>query len=55
MVSQSGPEERGGAAATVRFVAALVGGCPICLGENHGCAECAGRGKPGSRQPTVKR
>jgi hypothetical protein len=51
LMGQSAPEERGGAAATVRFVASLVGACPICLGEDDECPECGGRGKPGCRQP----
>jgi hypothetical protein len=50
LAGQSAPPDTG-AAATIRFVATLVGGCPICLGEDPGCAECRGRGTPGSRQP----
>jgi hypothetical protein len=38
-------------AATVRFVATLVGACPICLGEDMVCHECGGKGGPGSRDP----
>jgi hypothetical protein len=38
-------------AETVRFVATLVGACPICLGEDRVCHECGGRGRPGSRGP----
>jgi hypothetical protein len=38
-------------AETVRFVAALVGACPICLGEDRVCLECRGKGGPGSRNP----
>jgi hypothetical protein len=51
LMGQSAPDERSRAAATVRFVAALVGACPICLGEDDDCPECGGRGKPGCRQP----
>ena len=45
------PAPERGSAATVRFVATLVGACPICLGEDDACAECGGRGKPGCREP----
>jgi hypothetical protein len=45
------PSEDRGAAATVRFVASLVGACPLCLGEDDGCPECGGRGTPGCREP----
>jgi hypothetical protein len=38
-------------AETVRFVATLVGACPICLGEDRACHDCGGKGTPGSRQP----
>jgi hypothetical protein len=38
-------------AALVRLVAAIVGACPCCLGEAADCAECNGRGSPGSRAP----
>jgi hypothetical protein len=38
-------------AETVRFVATLVGACPICLGEDRVCHECSGRDGPGSRNP----
>lgn len=38
-------------AATLRFVATLVGACPICLGEDTVCRECGGSGGPGSRDP----
>ena len=50
LIGQPPPPERG-AAATVRFVASLVGACPICLGEDDECAECGGRGRPGCREP----
>jgi hypothetical protein len=36
-------------AETVRFVATLVGACPICLGEDMACHECGGKGGPGAR------
>ena len=38
-------------AETVRFVAKLVGACPICLGEDTMCLECGGKGGPGWRDP----
>ena len=50
-MGQPASNEQSRAAATMRFVAALVGACPVCLGEDDGCAECRGRGKPGCRQP----
>lgn len=50
-MGQPASDEQSRAAATVRFVAALVGACPVCLGEDDGCVECSGRGKPGARQP----
>ncbi len=43
--------ERTDPAATVEFVAAIVGACPLCLGEQRGCSRCHGAGVPGSRQP----
>jgi len=36
-------------AETMRFVATLVGACPMCLGEHMLCYECGGKGSPGSR------
>jgi len=36
-------------AAVVRFVAAMVGACPVCLGEEESCGDCHGVGKPGTR------
>jgi hypothetical protein len=38
-------------AETVRFVAKLVGACPMCLGEDPMCRECGGKGGPGARDP----
>jgi hypothetical protein len=38
-------------AAIVRFVAALVGGCDVCLGEHPTCPECGGKGTPGFHPP----
>jgi hypothetical protein len=49
--AQVAPDERTEAAALVRFVASLVGACPVCLGENPGCLDCGGSGAPGSRAP----
>ena len=43
--------ERADPTATIEFVAAIVGACPVCLGEQRGCATCHGAGGPGSRQP----
>jgi hypothetical protein len=44
-------EESSDAAAIVRFVASMLGACPICLGENPDCLDCGGGGTPGSRAP----
>jgi len=49
---QPGPkEESADSAAIVRFIASLMGACPICLGENSDCLDCGGSGTPGSRAP----
>jgi len=44
-------QEKSDPAETVRFVATLVGACPVCLGEDMLCHECGGKGLPGSRDP----
>lgn len=38
-------------ASLVREVAAMVGACAACLGEQPGCEECRGTGKPGWHEP----
>lgn len=43
----AGPEP----ADVLRVVASMVGGCPLCLGENAECDECRGAGRPGYRMP----
>jgi hypothetical protein len=35
----------------IRRVAAIVGACPRCLGEDLACAHCEGQGQPGYRAP----
>jgi hypothetical protein len=50
-MQQEQREEDADPAALVRFVASMVGACPLCLGENPACAECGGRGSPGSSAP----
>lgn len=40
-----------GEAVTIRRVAAIVGACPRCLGDDASCAQCAGKGQPGCRAP----
>lgn len=45
------PQASWDSAVTVRFVATLVGACPLCLGEDVVCRECGGKGSPGSRDP----
>lgn len=32
-------------------LAAALGACYLCFGEDPGCARCAGRGRPGARRP----
>lgn len=41
-------------ALTVRAVARMVGGCPLCLGEDGACDECNGAGQPGFRTPDTE-
>ena len=36
---------------TIRRVAAIVGACPRCLGDDVACGHCEGQGQPGSRAP----
>ena len=36
---------------TVERVAAALGACPVCLGDDEDCALCHGRGAPGSLPP----
>jgi hypothetical protein len=36
---------------TIRRVAAIVGACPRCLGEDASCVGCAGNGRPGYGAP----
>jgi len=45
------PQETRDPATRVRFVATLVGACPICLGEDVVCRQCGGKGGPGWREP----
>lgn len=51
MMQPAAAEESTDTAAIVRFVASLVGACPLCLGEHPGCLDCGGNGAPGSRAP----
>lgn len=37
--------------ARIRRVAAIVGACPTCLGDDLLCPDCAGNGRPGYRAP----
>jgi hypothetical protein len=46
---QSRPAETG--SVLVRRVAAIVGACARCLGEDAACAHCEGQGQPGYRAP----
>ena len=36
---------------TIRRVAAIVGACPRCLGDDVACTVCEGGGQPGYRAP----
>jgi hypothetical protein len=36
---------------TIRRIAAIVGACQRCLGDDASCAECAGKGRPGYSPP----
>lgn len=51
MAGQDRSGARGDPAGVVRYVASIVGGCPICLGVDNTCGECEGKGAPGSRSP----
>jgi hypothetical protein len=42
------------AAERVIRVAAIVGACTSCLGDDPHCTECRGMGRPGSRMPDVE-
>lgn len=51
LMNRTRPERRDDEAARIRRVASIIGACPRCLGEEAGCPECAGKGKPGYRAP----
>lgn len=51
LMNRSRSERRDEETARIRRVAAIVGACPRCLGDDAACAECAGKGKPGYRAP----
>jgi hypothetical protein len=52
MMSQStGKGTDADATERVMRVAAIVGACTVCLGDDPLCTECRGHGKPGSREP----
>jgi hypothetical protein len=52
MMGQTPPEEHGvEPAERLARIATTVGACPLCLGEDLGCIECWGEGRPGSRVP----
>ena len=55
MMSQSaGKESDADATERVMRIAAIVGACTVCLGDDPLCTECRGHGKPGSRNPIPK-
>lgn len=45
------PKQEADATERLFRVAAVVGACPSCLGEDPLCVECQGDGRPGSRMP----
>ena len=49
MMSQPPQTSDSDPAALLRRVAAIVGACRLCLGEDPACAECLGDGRPGWR------
>lgn len=52
MMSQSaGKGTDADATERVMRVAAIVGACTVCLGDDPQCPECRGHGRPGSREP----
>ena len=51
MMGQPSRTSDGEPAAQLRRVAAIVGACRLCLGENPACAKCLGDGRPGWRPP----
>jgi hypothetical protein len=46
---RSKPQDDG--TVTIRRVAAIVGACPRCLGDDVACEVCEGAGQPGYRAP----
>jgi hypothetical protein len=46
---RSQPQDDG--TVTIRRVAAIVGACPRCLGDDVACEVCEGAGQPGYRAP----
>ena len=44
-------EAHGRAAARLGELAAALGACGVCWGDDPGCAACRGRGKPGMTRP----
>ncbi|HEX7283510.1 MAG TPA: hypothetical protein VF239_15745 [Vicinamibacterales bacterium] len=46
---QSRPPDN--ASVIIRRVAAILGACPRCLGDNPACSHCEGQGRPGTRTP----
>jgi hypothetical protein len=51
MMGQASRTSDGDPAARLRRVAAIVGACRLCLGEDPACAECLGDGRPGWHPP----
>jgi hypothetical protein len=44
-------QSQGAGPILIRRVAAIVGACPRCLGDDMACAHCEGQGQPGYRAP----
>ena len=55
MMQPAAAEESTDTAAIVRFVASLVGACPLCLGEHPGCSTAGGTARRGPARRTRPR
>lgn len=51
LMQQFRSKPQGGESLAIRRVAAIVGACPRCLGDDLACPHCEGQGQPGSRTP----
>jgi hypothetical protein len=51
LMQQFNSRSHDGETVMIRRVAAIVGACPRCLGDDAACAHCEGEGQPGYRAP----